>query len=260
VIRVDDVTKTYSTADGEIVRALHEVTFDVRDNEFVSIVGPSGCGKSTLLRLTAGLVTPSVGSIQIDGTLVTEPFPDVGFVFQTPVLLPWRTVEDNVLFSIEMLGGNKESYRERTWELLALAGIGNFKDKYPSELSGGMQQRVAICRALVHNPKLLLMDEPFGALDALTREEMAIALLKIWDDSRKTILFVTHSISESIFLSDRVVVMTSRPGQIARIIDVDLPRPREPRMELELNFKRYVEEVRDLIYASRGEALNGAAH
>ena len=193
------------------------MSLEVAEGEVVALIGPSGCGKTTLLRLAAGLIAPTSGEVWLLDKLVREPQRETGFVFQTPVLLPWRTVEDNVLFSIEMLGGNKESYRERTRELLALAGIGNFKDKYPSELSGGMQQRVAICRALVHNPKLLLMDEPFGALDALTREEMAIALLKIWDDSRKTILFVTHSISESIFLSDRVVVMTSRPGQIARI-------------------------------------------
>jgi NitT/TauT family transport system ATP-binding protein len=260
MIGVDNLSKIYATARGETVTALEDISLTVGDNEFVAIVGPSGCGKSTLLRLTAGLVPPTHGSIRIDDSVVTEPFPDVGFVFQTPVLLPWRTVESNVLFSIEMLGLEKRSYVGRTKDLLDLAGIGGFKNKYPRELSGGMQQRVSICRALVHDPKLLLMDEPFGALDALTREEMAIALLQIWETSRKTILFVTHSISEAIFLADRVVVMTPRPGRIARIVQVDLPRPREPWMEFEPSFKRHVEEIRDLIFSSRVGGSNGSAH
>jgi len=253
VIRLDHVTKTYRTQRGELVRALEDITLHVRENEFVTVVGQSGCGKSTLLKLVAGLVTVSDGSIHVRDQLVHEPFPDVGIVFQHPVLLPWRTVFGNVMFSIEMLGLDAGRSRDRARALLDLAGLGAFETKFPRELSGGMQQRVAICRALVHDPGLLLMDEPFGALDAMTREEMSFELLRIWDERRKTILFVTHSIPEAILLADRVVVMTPRPGRIAEVLEIELPRPRTVQLEFDERFKAYSQAIRAHIFASRGE-------
>ena len=253
MIRLDHVTKTYRTQRGELVRALEDITLHVRENEFVTVVGQSGCGKSTLLKLVAGLVTVSDGSIHVRDQLVHEPFPDVGIVFQHPVLLPWRTVFGNVMFSIEMLGLDAGPCRDRARTLLDLAGLGAFETKFPRELSGGMQQRVAICRALVHDPGLLLMDEPFGALDAMTREEMSFELLRIWDERRKTILFVTHSIPEAILLADRVVVMTPRPGRIAEVLEIELPRPRTVQLEFDERFKAYSQAIRAHIFASRGE-------
>ena len=253
MIRLDSVEKTYRTRRGDLVHALAETSLTVGANEFVTLVGPSGCGKSTLLKLVAGLVAPSRGRIHVRDQPVEEPFPDVGFVFQQPVLLPWRTVLDNVLFSIEMLGLEPRQYRKPAGDLLELTGLSGFETKYPRELSGGMQQRVAICRALLPDPGLLLMDEPFGALDAMTREEMSLELLRIWEVRRKTILFVTHSIPEAILLADRVVVMSPRPGRIARVIAVDLPRPRTMDMEFDARFKAHSDEVRGLIFASRKE-------
>ena len=230
MIRLDSVAKTYRTRRGDLVEALAETTLAVGENEFVTLVGPSGCGKSTLLKLVAGLVAPTHGSIHVREQAVREPFPDVGFVFQQPVLLPWRNVLDNVLFSAEMLGLDSRHYRKQAGDLLELTGLAGFETKYPRELSGGMQQRVAICRALLPDPGLLLMDEPFGALDALTREEMSLELLRIWEERRKTILFVTHSIPEAILLADRVVVMSARPGRIVDLLQVQLPRPRTYEM------------------------------
>ena len=181
----------------------------------------------------------------------------MGFVFQQAVLLPWRTVLDNVLFSVEMLGLETAHYRKRAVDLLELSGLGGFETKYPRELSGGMQQRVAICRALLPDPGLLLMDEPFGALDAMTREEMGLELLRIWEERRKTILFVTHSIPEAILLADKVVVMTPRPGRIARTLAIDLPRPRSVDLEFDARFKAYSDVVRDLIFAKRNAPAHG---
>jgi len=251
VIRLDGVEKTYRTRRGDIVRAVEDVTLHVAENEFVALVGPSGCGKSTLLRLVAGLTPATRGAIRVRDTVVREPFPDVGFVFQQPVLLPWRSVLDNVLFSVEMLGQPPRQYRKQAADLLELTGLGGFETKYPRELSGGMQQRVAICRALLPDPSLLLMDEPFGALDAMTREEMSLELLRVWEERRKTILFVTHSIPEAILLADRVVVMTARPGRIARVLTIDLPRPRTMELEFDPRFKAASDEVRSLIFARR---------
>jgi len=251
VIRLDGVEKTYRTRRGDIVRAVEDVTLHVAENEFVTLVGPSGCGKSTLLRLVAGLTPATRGAIRVRDTAVREPFPDVGFVFQQPVLLPWRSVLDNVLFSVEMLGQPPRQYRKQAADLLELTGLGGFETKYPHELSGGMQQRVAICRALLPDPSLLLMDEPFGALDAMTREEMSLELLRVWEERRKTILFVTHSIPEAILLADRVVVMTARPGRIARVLTIDLPRPRTMELEFDPRFKAASDEVRSLIFARR---------
>ena len=251
MIRLEGVEKTYRTRRGDLVHALAETSLTVGSNEFVTLVGPSGCGKSTLLKLVAGLVPASKGRIRVREEIVVDPFPDVGFVFQQPVLLPWRTVMDNVLFSIEMLGLEPRQYRKPAGDLLELTGLTGFETKYPHELSGGMQQRVAICRALLPDPSLLLMDEPFGALDAMTREEMSLELLRIWEERRKTILFVTHSIPEAILLADRVVVMSSRPGRIARVITVDLPRPRTMDLEFDPRFKAHSDEVRGLIFSGR---------
>jgi len=253
VIRLQEVEKTYRTRRGDLVHALAETTLEIGDRELVTLVGPSGCGKSTLLKLVAGLVPPSRGQIRVREKPVTGPFPDVGFVFQQPVLLPWRSVLDNVLFSVEMLGLDLRQYRKPAGDLLELTGLAGFETKYPRELSGGMQQRVAICRALLPDPSLLLMDEPFGALDAMTREEMSLELLRIWEERRKTILFVTHSIPEAILLADRVVVMSPRPGRVARVLRVDLPRPRTMELEFDPRFKAHSDEIRSLIFAGRKE-------
>ncbi len=254
MIRLDHVGKTYRTRRGDLVHALEDIDLEVGNAEFVTLVGASGCGKSTLLKLVAGLTPPTRGSIRIRDAIVREPFPGVGFVFQQPVLLPWRSVLDNVLFSVEMLGLDPRQYRKPAEDLLELTGLAGFEAKYPRELSGGMQQRVAICRALLPDPSLLLMDEPFGALDAMTREEMSLELLRIWDERRTTILFVTHSIPEAILLADRVVIMTPRPGRIARVLDVDLPRPRTMELEFDSRFKAASDTVRGLIFAGRHDA------
>jgi len=253
MIQIEKVSKIYRTQENEFVPAVAEVSLEVRENEFVTLVGPSGCGKSTILKLVSGLIPVTGGTIRVREQLVQEPFPDVGFVFQQPVLLPWRTVLGNILFSIEMLGKKEKEFENRAGDLIKLAGLEGFENKYPRELSGGMQQRVAICRALIHDPSLLLMDEPFGALDAMTREEMSFELLRIWEERRKTILFVTHSIPEAILLADRVVVMTPRPGKIERIFEIDLPRPRVYEMEFNERFKALNSEIRSLIFSSRKE-------
>ena len=230
-ITLADVGMTYVTASGP-VEALRQISLDVRRGELVAVVGPSGCGKSTLLRIVAGLRRATSGTVTVNERPVTRPIPEVGMVFQQPVLLKWRRVLENVLLPAELAGLDAGAYRERARELIALVGLGEFAAKYPGELSGGMQQRASLCRALLLDPPLLLMDEPFGALDAMTRDEMNVELLRMWgearsgDGARKTIVFVTHSIAEAIFLADRVVVMTARPGRIAREFDVPFPRPR----------------------------------
>ncbi|MQA81597.1 MAG: ATP-binding cassette domain-containing protein [Streptosporangiales bacterium] len=200
----------------------------IRAGEFLSLIGPSGCGKSTLLRIIAGLIPPSIGSVTVDGVPVEEPRDDVGIVYQAPVLLPWRTVLDNVLLPLQVARIRvRQEHVDRAKELLTVAGLDGFFDRRPSELSGGMQQRVAICRALIREPRVLLMDEPFGALDAITREQMGAELLRIWQEVGTTVVFITHSIQEAVFLSDRVAVMTARPGRLALLVDIDLPRPRD---------------------------------
>ena len=252
MIVLDHVAKTFVTRGGEEVAAMADVSLDVRRNEFVCLVGPSGCGKSTLLRLVAGLVAPTAGSVSIGGTTVTEPRDDTGIVFQAPTLLPWASILDNVLFPLDMMGRLDAAGRERARDLLTLVGLAGFEGKYPRELSGGMQQRAGICRALVHDPDILLMDEPFGALDALTREELTIELMRIWQERPKTILFVTHSIPEAVLLADRVVVMSARPGRVAEIIDVALPRPRDFDMEARSEFQDATRRIRELIFGGRG--------
>ena len=219
---------TYPTASGP-VEALRDIDLVVGRGELVAIVGPSGCGKSTLLRIIAGLRPPSQGRVEVDGRPVVRPLASVGMVFQAPVLLKWRSIEANVLLPAELSQLDPRAYRERAAELLRLVGLSDFAQKLPRELSGGMQQRASLCRALLLDPPLLLMDEPFGALDAMTRDEMNLELLRVWGEasgSRKTIVFVTHSIPEAGFLADRVVVMTPRPGRLARVFDVPHPRPR----------------------------------
>jgi NitT/TauT family transport system ATP-binding protein len=224
---VEDLRKTYVPRRSEPVSALEDISFTARQGEFIAVVGPSGCGKTTLLKILAGLVKPSSGTVRLAGSEVTGPRRDIGMVFQHPTLLPWRTVTQNVLVPVEVQRLDKRRYRERAAELLALVGLAGFEDKYPNELSGGMQQRAGICRALVHDPDVLLMDEPFGALDAMTREQMNLELLRIWAEAGKTVVFITHSISEAVFLADRVLVMSPRPGRVVEIVDVDLPRPRD---------------------------------
>jgi NitT/TauT family transport system ATP-binding protein len=228
VIALDHVGMVYPTA-GAPLEALRDIAFGVGRGEFVALVGPSGCGKSTLLRVVAGLRPPTSGEARVDGRAVTHPLAEVGMVFQAPVLLKWRRVIDNVLLPAELAGRDPGLYRQRAHDLLGLVGLRDFAQSFPRELSGGMQQRASLCRALLLDPPLLLRDEPFGALDAMTRDEMNLELLRVWGEGsreRKTILFVTHSIPEAVFLADRVVVMTPRPGRVASVVDVSLPRPR----------------------------------
>jgi NitT/TauT family transport system ATP-binding protein len=251
MIQIETVSQVYDAA-GASVHALDRISFHVDDNEFVALLGPSGCGKSTLLKIIAGLVPPSQGRVRIGGTLVEGPRRDIGIVFQTPVLLNWRDVLANVMYPVEVLRLDRRVYGETARELITLVGLGGFEDKHPRQLSGGMQQRVAICRALVHDPAILLMDEPFGALDALTREEMSLELLRIWEQRRKTIVFVTHSIAEALLLADRVVVMSPRPGRVARTIDVRLPRPRTMAMERLEEYRDRADEIRSVIFG-RGD-------
>jgi len=224
-ILVADVDKTFRR-DGFETRALAGASFQVARQEFLSIVGPSGCGKSTLLRLIAGLMAPDRGTVAVDGQPVSGPVSEVGIVFQKPILLDWRTVLGNVLMQVELRGRRAQEYLPRARQMLEAVGLAEFEDRYPYELSGGMQQRASIARALIHDPPLLLMDEPFGALDALTREQLRIDLEELWLATRKTVLFITHSIDEAVLLSDRVVVMSPRPGRVEQVIEVDLPRPR----------------------------------
>lgn len=228
-ITVEELGKTYSKARSTPVVALENINFSVAQREFVSIVGPSGCGKTTLLKIVAGLLSRSSGSVRIAGREVEGPQRDIGMVFQSPALLPWRTVLENVMVPVEVQRLDRGVFRKRAHEMLELVGLEGFADKYPKELSGGMQQRVGICRALVHDPDVLLMDEPFGALDAMTREHMNLELLRIWQESQKTVIFVTHSIPEAVFLSDRVLVLAPRPGRVAELVDVAMARPRALR-------------------------------
>ena len=224
-INLSGVSKTYGTGDGK-VQSLRPLDFHIDDGEFFVVVGPSGCGKSTLLKMISGLLPPTTGEIRVDGNKVTEPHGDVGIVFQSALLLPWRNILNNVLMPIDMKGEAREKYIPRAKELLKMVGLEGFEKKLPWQLSGGMQQRASICRALVHDPKIMMMDEPFGALDAMTREKMNVELSRIQRQTGKTILLITHSIPEAVFLADKVLVMTERPGGIAAIYDVPLGRER----------------------------------
>jgi NitT/TauT family transport system ATP-binding protein len=225
MIQMSRVSRSFHSRRG-VVEALRGVDLEVREGEFIALVGRSGCGKSTLLRLIAGLVPVSAGRIAVGGTPVTRPRQDVALMFQSPALLPWRTVADNVLLPVEMFGWDKRDYRDQALRLLDTVGLAGFEKRLPHELSGGMRQRVALCRSLIQQPRVMLMDEPFSALDALTREEMAIELQRIHMEHRATTVFVTHSIAEAVLLADRVAVLTPRPGRILRVMDIDIPRPR----------------------------------
>jgi NitT/TauT family transport system ATP-binding protein len=244
-LQIRAVRKSYDR-----LEAIRHVGFDVRAGEFVSVLGPSGCGKSTLLMMIAGLIAPSEGTIVIGGEPVRGPRREVGVVFQSPVLLPWRSVLQNVLFPVELQKLPRDQYRLRALDLLRMAKLEEFTALLPRQLSGGMRQRVAICRALVHDPSILLMDEPFSALDAITRDEMAIELLRIWQAHRKTVIFVTHSIREACLLSDRVLVMGRRPATIVDEVAIALPRPRDIAMTEDEDFNRYVRHLRKAIEAS----------
>jgi NitT/TauT family transport system ATP-binding protein len=241
-----DVGHRFETREGQELNALEGISLEVKPGEFVSIVGPSGCGKTTLLRSVAGLLAPTVGKVLIGGIEVRDPRPDVGLVFQQPMLLPWFSVMRNVLLPVDVQGQRIADYQESARELIRMVGLGGFEKRLPSELSGGMQQRAALARALVHNPKILLMDEPFAALDAMTRELMNLELQRIWSRQHKTVLFVTHGIAESVFLSDRVVVMTPRPGRIAAVIDVPFARPRAADLWGTAEFAAVAAQIRNV--------------
>jgi NitT/TauT family transport system ATP-binding protein len=249
LIVISNLDKTYRTKARALVPALAGISLEIEAGELVTVVGQSGCGKTTLLKILAGLLPSSGGRVTLRGQLVDGPSRDIGIVFQDPVLLPWRTVLDNVLLPVQVLGLDRARHTARARELLALVRLDGFEDKYPHELSGGMRQRVAIARALVHDPSLLLMDEPFGALDAMTREFMNVELLRIWQASGKTIFFITHSIPEAVFLADRVVVMSARPGRVTEIVEVGLPRPRELDLMASDEFGVYTRRIRHLFDA-----------
>jgi NitT/TauT family transport system ATP-binding protein len=253
LIRVAGLDKRYPVRQGAPVHALSGVGFDLREGEFLSVVGPSGCGKSTLLRIMAGLDRATRGEVLLQGETITGPRRDIGVVFQQPTLLPWRTVLDNVLLPAQMQRLDRDRSLSRARELLELVGLSGFSGNYPFELSGGMQQRVAICRALVCDPAILLMDEPFGALDAMTREQMNVELMRIQAEQQKTVVFITHSIPEAVFLGDRVMVMTARPGRIAAMHDVDLSKPRTLATMGSPGFAAQCNEIR-LAFSGRAAA------
>lgn len=246
----DGICKQFGSGETGVL-ALEDIDLEVGAQEFVSIVGPSGCGKSTLLNITAGLHAPSDGTILFEGQDITELdlTGDIGFVFQSPVLLDWRTVRKNILLPVEIMEKNGDIdedldfYRNRARELIELVGLDGFGDAYPRELSGGMQQRVSICQALIYDPKILLMDEPFGSLDALTKDKLNFELLDIWRETKKTILFVTHDLEEATFLSDKVVVLSDRPGRIEEVIEIDLERPRTEAVRKSAEYRELIDRV-----------------
>jgi NitT/TauT family transport system ATP-binding protein len=242
-LAIKNVTKTYKV-ESDAIESVRLISLSIGQGEFVSILGPSGCGKSTLLMMVAGLVAPTGGEILLDGKPVLGPRRETSVVFQTPVLFPWRTVLDNVLFPIEVFKLDKNKYRAEALRLLQMTGLTAFMDRLPKHLSGGMAQRVPLCRALITDPELLLMDEPFSALDALTRDDMNVQLLKIWEQVRKTVVFVTHSIREAVFLSERVIVLSPRPAVVVADLKVDLPRPRTLEIQETSEFNRYCAELR----------------
>jgi NitT/TauT family transport system ATP-binding protein len=260
IIAVRGLAKHYAGAGAPVV-ALQDIDFAIGEGEFVAIVGPSGCGKSTLLKILAGLLPTSRGEALLRGSPIAGPRRDIGIVFQAPVLFPWRNVRDNVLLPIDVQRLGRDTHRRLAAELLALVGLAEFAERYPWELSGGMQQRVAIVRALIHDPAMLLMDEPFGALDAMTREQMNVELQRIWLEKRKTVLFITHSIAEAVFLADRVLVMTPRPGRIMDDLSIELARPRPLEVLNTPEFGAYVQRIRARFSAQAdlpGADLHGA--
>jgi NitT/TauT family transport system ATP-binding protein len=254
ILEVANLGVTYLTQAGQRVVALDDVSLSVATDEFMAIVGPSGCGKSTLLKVMGRIVMPSSGDVRFRDAALVRPTPEIGICFQQSLLFPWRTTEQNVLLPLELLGRSPEAMRTQAHELIELVGLKGFERSYPRELSGGMQQRVALCRALITDPPVLLMDEPFAALDAMTREELGMELLRIWSERRKTVVFVTHSIPESVLLADRVAVMSARPGRIIEVVDIELPRPRTMAMTTTPAFGRYAELIRAMVASARQAA------
>ena len=253
LIAIQEVSKVFANG-AKTVSALDRVSFTIDKGDFVSIVGASGCGKSTLLKIISGLLPPTSGKVAIDGEAVSRPLENVGMIFQTPVLLKWRQVLSNVLLPVEFARLDVTPYVQRARGLLKLVGLEGFEEMYPHQLSGGMQQRVSLCRALVTDPQLLLMDEPFGALDAMTRDELDVELLRIWEEKKKTVLFVTHSIQEAVFLSDTVAVMSARPGRLLETLRIDLPRPRTMEMMSTGKFGEYTLKIRALLAGTESDA------
>jgi NitT/TauT family transport system ATP-binding protein len=249
MVEVAGLHKIFETQEGALVTALDNINVHIDTGEFVSVVGPSGCGKSTLLRIVCGLLEGSRGRVSVAGAEVRKPRPDVGVVFQNPVLLPWLTVLDNVLMPIDLRGRRTPATLERAHKLLDMAGLVGFDAKYPFELSGGMKQRVSICRALISEPAILAMDEPFGALDAMTREAMNLELMRICRETGATVLFITHSVPEAVLMSDRVVVMTPRPGRVADDITIEIARPRSLKDYASEAFNGYTSRIRELLGA-----------
>jgi NitT/TauT family transport system ATP-binding protein len=245
-IAIDGVTKRYRTRDGDVL-ALQDVSFEIAKSEFVAVLGPSGCGKTTLLKVISGLELATQGEARINGTPINGPQRKTGIVFQTPALMKWRTALANVMLPAEILKLPEAEARAAALGLLDLVGLSDFTNKFPHELSGGMQQRVAIARALIHKPEILLLDEPFSALDTMTRGKLNVELLRIWSESKTTSLLITHSIPEAVFLADRVVVMTARPARIAEIVTIDLPRPRTPEMRVSTEFVRMIDRIGRII-------------
>lgn len=248
-VSVQSVSKIYKTRNGD-VKAVEHADFDIEEGDFVSLVGPSGCGKTTLMSIIGGLEPATRGRIFVAGNEVSVPRPDFGYVFQDATLLPWKNVMDNVLFPIRIQKRPIEQYREEAEKLLRLTGLWDSIDKHPSELSGGMRQRVAICRGLINDPRLLMMDEPFSALDAITRDDMNVALNRLWDDVRKTAVFITHNIREAVFLSDRVLVITSQPAKIIADIRVPFQRPRRIEAQEDPVFNEICSFIRERIHES----------
>ena len=249
LIAIEEVSRVF-TSGARTVLALDNVSFEIQAGNFVSIVGPSGCGKSTLLKIISGLMPASSGKVAVNSQPVHGPLENVGMVFQAPVLLKWRSVLGNILLPVEFAKRDVADYTAQARALINLVGLEGFEEMYPHELSGGMQQRASLCRALVTDPQLLLMDEPFGALDAMTRDDLDIELLRIWEERKKTVLFVTHSIQEAVFLSDLVFVMSARPGRLIETIAVDLPRPRTMEMMSTAKFGEYTLKIRALLAAN----------
>lgn len=252
VIRVEHISKVYTSGTTDGIAALHNIDIDIDEGEFVSLVGPSGCGKSTLLNIMAGLLPPSEGRVMLDGTALDEPSRDVAIMFQSPVLFPWRTAVENVLLPAEIFGWDRKEYRDRAVELLSMLGLSGFEGSYPAQLSGGMQQRVAMCRVLLYDPKVLLLDEPFGSLDEFTREAINVELARIWQMTGKTIVLVTHNINEAVFLSGRVVVVAPRPGRVIASVSVGLPLPRSLDSLQSPEYLAKVLEVREALGLRRG--------
>jgi NitT/TauT family transport system ATP-binding protein len=251
MLSIKNLNKTYHTEEGDEVVALSDINLDVADKELVCFIGPSGCGKTTLLRITAGLEKPDSGTLTVNNEPIKGPGPDRGMVFQEYSLFPWRTVLKNITFSLELKKIPKSEREKIARDFLEVVGLSKFADSYPHELSGGMKQRVAIARALVNDPDVLLMDEPFGAVDAQTRNRLQHELLNIWEKKKKTVLFITHSVDEAVFLADKVVVFTARPGRVKEVISINLPRPRE-RTSFEAN------AVREHLLASLGAEIQAA--